>query len=93
MKDPTDQTLDRIVQDYNWRSVWNDPKTEVEIEQRLTKELQGKDSLLVQTSHKAYFEEHLSSLRYAETRELRSSAGGCFHADQGRKVRGRSSAG
>ena len=57
VKDPTDQTLDRIVQDYNWRSVWNDPKVKVEIEDQLTKELQGDNSLLVQTAHKAYFED------------------------------------
>jgi regulator of protease activity HflC (stomatin/prohibitin superfamily) len=54
--DPTDQTLDRIVQDYNWRDVWNNPKIKPEIERRLDEALSSKDSLLVQTAHKAYFE-------------------------------------
>jgi len=54
--DPTDTTLDRIVQDYNWRNVWNDPTTKPEIERKLAEELRGEDSLLVQTAHKAYFD-------------------------------------
>ena len=33
--DPSDQTLDRIVQQYNWQNVWNDPKTKTDIEQQL----------------------------------------------------------
>ena len=41
---PGDATLDRIVQDYNWRSVWNDPKTKVEIEKRMNEaEIDGLD--------------------------------------------------
>ena len=54
---PTDQTLDRIVQGYKWEKVWNDPKTKTAIEQQLTKRLQSSKSLLVQTAHKAYFED------------------------------------
>jgi len=54
--DPTDTTLDRIVQDYNWRAVWNDPTTKPEIERKLTEALQSEDSLMVQTAHEAYFD-------------------------------------
>lgn len=54
--DPADQTLDRIVQDYNWQKVWNDPTTKTDIEQKLTTALRSKDSLLVQTAHKSYFD-------------------------------------
>jgi hypothetical protein len=54
--DPADTTLDRIIQDYNWRAVWNDPTTKPEIERRLTEALKSKDSLMVQTAHQAYFD-------------------------------------
>ncbi|HVQ17880.1 MAG TPA: SPFH domain-containing protein, partial [Actinomycetes bacterium] len=54
---PTDQTLDRIVQGYNWQDVWNDPGTKTKIEQQLTADLRSKSSLLVQTAHKAYFDD------------------------------------
>jgi hypothetical protein len=54
--DPADQTLDRIVQKYNWRSVWNDPKTKVQIERELDQRLTSKDSLMVQTAKASYFE-------------------------------------
>lgn len=56
VKDPADQTLDRIIQDYNWNDVWNNPTTKAEIEQKLTEELRADDSLLVQTAHKEYFD-------------------------------------
>lgn len=54
--DPTDQTLDRIVQKYNWRNVWNDPKTKVAIERELDKRLTSPGSLMVQTAKASYFE-------------------------------------
>lgn len=54
--DPGDQTLDRIVQDYNWQDVWNNPKTRVEITDRLNTELRSDNSLLVQTAKAAYFD-------------------------------------
>lgn len=54
--DPSDTTLDRIVQDYNWRDVWNNPQTKPEIERRLTEALQSNTSLLVQTAHESYFD-------------------------------------
>jgi hypothetical protein len=54
--DPADQTLDRIIQQYNWQAVWNDPTTKTEIEQKLTEALQSDNSLLVQTAHKSYFD-------------------------------------
>ena len=54
---PTDQTLDRIVQGYTWENVWNNPKTKTAIEQKLTEALRSKKSLLVQTAHKAYFDD------------------------------------
>jgi hypothetical protein len=54
--DPTDQTVDRIVQRYNWRSVWNDPKTKVAIERELDERLTSKTSLMVQTAKASYFE-------------------------------------
>lgn len=54
--DPTDQTLDRIVQKYNWRNVWNEPKTKVAIERELDKRLTSRGSLMVQTAKASYFE-------------------------------------
>lgn len=54
--DPTDQTLDRIVQRYNWRSVWNDPKTKVAIERELDKQLTSRSSLMIQTAKASYFD-------------------------------------
>lgn len=54
--DPADQTLDRIIQKYNWRNVWNDPKTKVAIEREFNERLTAKNSLLVQTAKASYFE-------------------------------------
>ena len=54
--DPTDATLDRIIQDYDWRNVWNDPTTKVEIETRLGEALASDNSLLVQTAKGQYWE-------------------------------------
>lgn len=54
--DPADQTLDRIVQSYNWNAVWNDPTVKTEIEQKMTEALKSDSSLLVQTAHKSYFD-------------------------------------
>ena len=54
--DPSDATLDRIIQDYDWRKVWNDPATKVEIEQRLNEALQSDSSLLVQTAKGSFFD-------------------------------------
>lgn len=54
--DPADQTLDRIVQKYNWRNVWNDPKTKVAIEREFNKRLAARNSLMVQTAKASYFE-------------------------------------
>lgn len=53
---PADATLDRIIQDYNWRDVWNNPSTKVEIEQRLGEALSSPNSLLVQTAKGEFFE-------------------------------------
>ena len=54
---PADATLDRIVQDYNWRDVWNDPATKTEMEKRLTEALNSDTSLLVQRAQGKYFED------------------------------------
>lgn len=54
--DPTDQSLDRIVQGYNWRDVWKNPETKTEIEKKLNDALQSKTSLLVQTAKGEFFE-------------------------------------
>jgi hypothetical protein len=54
--DPADQTLDRIIQKYNWRNVWNDPKTKVAIEREFNQRLAARNSLLVQTAKASYFE-------------------------------------
>lgn len=54
--DPTDQTLDRIVQGYNWRDVWKNPATKVEIEKKLNESLQSDTSLLVQTAKGSFFD-------------------------------------
>jgi regulator of protease activity HflC (stomatin/prohibitin superfamily) len=54
--DPSDATLDRIIQDYEWRKVWNDPTTKVEIETRLNEALQAPSSLLVTTAKGQFFE-------------------------------------
>lgn len=54
--DPADQTLDRIVQGYNWRDVWQNPQTKTEIEKALTDALTSSNSLMVQTAKAQYFE-------------------------------------
>jgi len=54
--DPADATLDRIIQDYDWRKVWNDPATKVEIEKRLNDNLESDNSLMVQTAKGQFFE-------------------------------------
>ena len=54
--DPADQTLDRIIQQYNWQNVWNDPKTKTDIEQQLDAALESDNSLMVQTAKGAYFD-------------------------------------
>lgn len=56
VRDPADQTLDRIVQKYNWRNVWNDPKTKVAIEREFNERLAARNSLMVQTAKGSYFE-------------------------------------
>jgi hypothetical protein len=54
--DPSDATLDRIIQDYNWRAVWNDPQTKVDIEKRLNEALTADNSLLTQTAKGQFFD-------------------------------------
>lgn len=54
--DPSDATLDRIIQDYNWRDVWNNPTTKVEIEQRLNDSLAADGSLLDVTAKGDFFD-------------------------------------
>jgi len=54
--DPADQTLDRIVQQFNWQNVWNDPKTKTDIEQQLNAALESDNSLMVQTAKGSYFD-------------------------------------
>lgn len=54
--DPSDQTLDRIVQQFNWQNVWNDPKTKTDIEQQMNAALQSDNSLMVQTAKASYFD-------------------------------------
>jgi len=55
--DPTDATVDRIIQGYKWRDVWSNPETKTEIETKLDESLSGDFSLLEQvTNGKAYFD-------------------------------------
>lgn len=54
--DPADQTLDRIIQTYPWRKVWNDPATKTAIEKALNDALTSDNSLLVQTAKGEFFE-------------------------------------
>lgn len=54
---PSDAALDRIVQDYNWRDVWNDPTTKTDIEKKFTEALNSDTSLLVQRAQGKYFED------------------------------------
>ena len=54
--DPSDATLDRIIQDFNWRNVWNDPQTKTDIEKRLNDELQAETSLLTTTAKGTFFD-------------------------------------
>lgn len=54
--DPADQTLDRIVQGYKWRDVWNSPDIRAQIEQKMNEALNSENSLLVQTAKASYFE-------------------------------------
>ena len=54
---PADAALDRIIQNHNWRDVWNDPSTKTEIEKAFTESLNGDASLLVQRAQGKYFED------------------------------------
>lgn len=54
---PADTTLDRIIQDYNWRDVWQDPATRTEIESKLQEALTSASSLMVQRAQGEYFED------------------------------------
>jgi hypothetical protein len=55
--DPTDATLDRIIQGYKWRDVWSNPETKVEIEKTLDESLSSETSLMTQvTNGESYFE-------------------------------------
>jgi len=54
--DPADQTLDRIVQGYNWRDVWQNPQVKTDLEKQLNEALQSDSSLMVQTAKAQYFE-------------------------------------
>jgi hypothetical protein len=54
--DPSDATLDRIIQDYTWRDVWNNPLTKVEIEKRLNDNLAADQSLLTSTAKGQFFD-------------------------------------
>lgn len=54
---PADATLDRIIQDYNWRDVWNDPATKTAMEKSLTEAVNSSNSLLVQRAQGKYFED------------------------------------
>lgn len=53
--DPSDQTIDRIIQQYPWRKVWNDPTTKTAIEQQANDALTSPTSLLVQTGGEPFF--------------------------------------
>jgi hypothetical protein len=54
--DPSDATLDRIIQDFDWRKVWNDQQTKVDIEKRLNEALQAENSLLTTTAKGTFFD-------------------------------------
>lgn len=54
--DPADQTLDRIVQTYNWRDVWQNPQVKTEIEKAMNDALDSDNSLMVQTAKAQFFE-------------------------------------
>lgn len=56
VRDPADQQLDRIVQKYNYRKVWNDPGTKAAIEKEFNERLSSHTSLLVQTAKYSYFD-------------------------------------
>lgn len=54
--DPADQTLDRIIQKYNWRDVWNNPEVKVKITDEFNERLSARNSLMVQTAKGSYFD-------------------------------------
>lgn len=54
--DPADQTLDRIVQTYNWRDVWQNPTVKTELEKQMNDALKSDSSLMVQTAKGQFFE-------------------------------------
>ncbi len=54
--DPVDQTLDRIVKDYNWRDLTYDPNLRAEIERKVDEQLSKEGtSLLTQAANGSYF--------------------------------------
>lgn len=54
--DPAQQTLDRIIQKYTWRQVWNDPATKIAIEKEFNEALTRDGNLLEVTAKDEYFE-------------------------------------
>lgn len=53
---PTDTSLDRIIQGYTWRQVWQDPAVKTEIEAKLLASISAENSLLVKVANgKSYF--------------------------------------
>ena len=56
VKDPAEQTLNEIVQGYDWRKVWNDPDTKTAIQIDLQKDLTSPASLMESAAKGKYFE-------------------------------------
>ena len=54
--DPADQTLDRIVQGYAWRDVWQNPQVKTDIEKQMNDALKSNASLMVQTAKGEFFD-------------------------------------
>ena len=52
--DPAQETLDRVIQDYKWRDVWNDPKIKVEITKMVNDQI---GDLMQQQAQGSYFED------------------------------------
>lgn len=64
--DPSETALDRIIQDYTWRDVWNDPETKAEIERRLLDETEGIQTYIDRTAKGIYFENYAVTMSKAE---------------------------
>lgn len=66
IRDPSETSLDRIIQQYNWRDVYNDPETKAAIEKSLLDPTLGIVPFIERSAKGVYFENFAVSMGSAE---------------------------